>query len=544
MQELEYIRQKLDQEKISFSNIENGLKLNNLELLVILLDKPNIKYPKEYSTRKFVVFYDELVNKKDLVLAMLLSRIGVKSKITLRASKLTLKKITNNVVKYREFFEKFHLDGYVAASSMIGLFDQDKLISACTFRFNRILNSQEIARFATDYEYRVHGNFSRIIKSLGKDINLVTYSNNRLSEGNVYKVNGFTEDKIEYRNNYFYTDGIVRLTRTKCQRSKAESVIKEFGKSEYEQNKNGYFGLKNLGKKVSFKKIYDLGNRRWSINYNTKSTEPTVYIYKYTDPKGKAYIGVTDNLHRRKIQHRSDITSPVNDMFKLYNEENIKCEVLEEVSGYELAFKKECEYISKFNSFKEGYNKTPGGEGCSIGKILDLEKVQEIVNLILNEKLTYQDIAGKFGVNEKTIRAIADRRYWSEVSGMKEGYTRKKLICKGEDQGSALLTTEQVVEIKKELVKGTKVKVLADRYNIKTGIIGAIKAGRNWSHVKVDGEEKIEMSNCSNKLDIEKAREIRRLSVEGLGGLELAKKFNLSRTTVHKIVTMQTWREK
>lgn len=62
-------------------------------------------------------------------------------------------------------------------------------------------------------------------------------------------------------------------------------------------------------------------------------------------------------------------------------------------------------------------------------------------------------------------------------------------MCKaqtGEKNGNCRLRKEDVIEIKKLLIKGAKVKDLAREYNVSQTQISKIKNGQRWSSVRVE----------------------------------------------------------
>ena len=94
-------------------------------------------------------------------------------------------------------------------------------------------------------------------------------------------------------------------------------------------------------------------------------------IYKYTSPSGKHYIGQTNDIVRRKSQHKKTNGCPC---FKVavdkYGFENFKFEILEENLTIEEANIKEEYYINEYNSLApNGYNLHTGGLNHSISEI-------------------------------------------------------------------------------------------------------------------------------------------------------------------------------
>ena len=98
----------------------------------------------------------------------------------------------------------------------------------------------------------------------------------------------------------------------------------------------------------------------------------TGIIYKYTSPNGKCYIGQTIKENTRKRQHKlasKDVntTHPFYKAVQKYGWDNFIYEVLIKFEcGNRHTLIKildhfEIFYIAKYNSYKCGYNQTPGG---------------------------------------------------------------------------------------------------------------------------------------------------------------------------------------
>lgn len=186
-----------------------------------------------------------------------------------------------------------------------------------------------------------------------------------------------------------------------------------------------------------------------------------IYIIKNKVNK-KVYIGQTTNdVQTRFKQHCKNSTLKTRN-YKLYNaikkygKSNFYVEILEKNIDIKELDKKEIYYIEKHNSYKQGYNSTKGGDGRTINKKYDEEKIvllyqqgkslTEIANLYLvsyatisrvlkkldiptrhdgnkyeqidknefselwkNKDFTIQKMALKYNVNEKTIRRLAKR---------------------------------------------------------------------------------------------------------------------------------------
>lgn len=115
-------------------------------------------------------------------------------------------------------------------------------------------------------------------------------------------------------------------------------------------------------------------------------------IYKYTSPSDKVYIGQTvDERTRRKKFLNTNISYAglkIDNARKKYGPLNFKYEVLETISNNNLDSlieelnKLEIYYIGLYNSFKNGYNMSIGGDG-SVGYKLDDEQREKIRKRLL-----------------------------------------------------------------------------------------------------------------------------------------------------------------
>lgn len=93
---------------------------------------------------------------------------------------------------------------------------------------------------------------------------------------------------------------------------------------------------------------------------------------------------------------------------KKYGRENFSLELVEDNIPIDLLDEKEKYYIDKFDSFYttgKGYNLTQGGQWGSGTQKLTIKQATEIKKMITNSELTFQQIGDNYGV---TIYAISD----------------------------------------------------------------------------------------------------------------------------------------
>ena len=89
-------------------------------------------------------------------------------------------------------------------------------------------------------------------------------------------------------------------------------------------------------------------------------------IYKAEFPNGKMYIGKSKDFDSRKIKHsysaryyNTKFTNAINK----YGFDSIKWEIIFETEDVDILNQKEIEFISKYESIKNGYNISTGGDG-------------------------------------------------------------------------------------------------------------------------------------------------------------------------------------
>ena len=117
-----------------------------------------------------------------------------------------------------------------------------------------------ITRFCTKQDVVISGLFSKMLKHIIRTTEyhgkVISFSDNRHSNGNLYKECGFQLDK-ELPPDYFYTkDYHSRLNKTHFRK---EKIAKKFniditGKTEWE-----------LMQELGYDRIWDAGKKRWVL---------------------------------------------------------------------------------------------------------------------------------------------------------------------------------------------------------------------------------------------------------------------------------------
>lgn len=140
------------------------------------------------------------------------------------------------------------------------------------------------------------------------------------------------------------------------------------------------------------------------------------YIYKIENlVNHKKYIGLTNNINRRKCRHFGDLRRGVHDNHFLQKEYDIyglknfsfSIEFCGECSEQEIS-EKEKEFIKKYDSYKNGYNQNEGGNfGASNGGThLTQTDIYNILACLEFMSRPGQVLADMYGVTRTTISRI------------------------------------------------------------------------------------------------------------------------------------------
>lgn len=130
------------------------------------------------------------------------------------------------------------------------------------------------------------------------------------------------------------------------------------------------------------------------------------FIYKISNTiNSKLYIGKTSNSiekrwkeHLRDSKKESLVIRPLYRAMKKYGTDVFKIELVEEVSESSVNVR-EIYWINYYNSFKEGYNATLGGDGSSY---IDRDSVVSTYTELKSMRAT----SNHLNIDEKTVRKI------------------------------------------------------------------------------------------------------------------------------------------
>ena len=210
------------------------------------------------------IWEDDWIYKQDIVKSMILNKLGKSNKIFAR--KCEIREVSDNKL-IREFLETNHIQGFVGSKVKLGLYFNNELVSLMTFgNLRKSLGqkskegSYELLRFCNKLNTSVVGGASKLFKYFKdnyKPLEIISYSMNSHSVGNIYKILGF-ELSSETKYNYFWVKNTIRYHRFNFRKDKLIIEGNDPNLTESEiMYKKGYF------------RIFDSGSKKWVIKNPT-----------------------------------------------------------------------------------------------------------------------------------------------------------------------------------------------------------------------------------------------------------------------------------
>lgn len=222
-------------------------------------------------------------------------------------------------------------------------------------------------------------------------------------------------------------------------------------------------------------------------------------IYRfYNKTNKKSYVGLSNNISRRKREHLIKPTStskiPFDDILQK-NKENFVFEVLEECRIDQLE-EREIYWIKYYNSYSDGYNMTEGGDRHSSGEnngraILTEEDVRKIRGYYNSRERTFKSVVEEFPkVTENTLRDVWQGLTWSHI--MPEVLTEENKIyysreaTLGEKSSKSILTDDEVLRIRERYVNETAREIYKDFEGvIAFQTLQQLLWGRRYKHLPI-----------------------------------------------------------
>jgi hypothetical protein len=195
----------------------------------------------------------EWLYKTEICKSIIMSRLG-KYRTTLYARKCEIRDVSKK--DYSDFIDANHIQGKRTSSIRIGLYYEDSLVSVMGFAKSK--TEYEMTRYCSKLYTKVIGGANKLFKYAIMNCGItdvVSYSDIRLFEGEMYNTLGFDHSHNSMPNYFYFKSNNSYLhSRVAFQKHKLESKLTKYDvcKSEYQNMvDNGYH------------RIWDCGNRVW-----------------------------------------------------------------------------------------------------------------------------------------------------------------------------------------------------------------------------------------------------------------------------------------
>lgn len=162
-----------------------------------------IALQQRYENQQLIHLWEDIwTSRNTQVINRINSLLGLNTSIYARQCQIT----ELDLEQSKEFYNAFHLQGYVKCQQTYGLTINQQLIAAASFskvrpmkRKGPAYQSAELIRFATKDHFTVVGGLSKLIKHFLKQVkvnDLMTYADRDWSAGKGYKKLGFALSEI------------------------------------------------------------------------------------------------------------------------------------------------------------------------------------------------------------------------------------------------------------------------------------------------------------------------------------------------------------
>lgn len=209
---------------------------------------------RKNGIRLFTIFEYEWHNSKEQIKNFLRSQIG-KNTIRLNARNCEVKILHNKSANY--ILNNWHIQGAPRNSVLtIALFHEQDIVGLMIFsRHHRDASQVVLSRLCFKPDITIRGGAGKMLRVAQERFDeIITWSDNRWSNGNVYAKLGFLEDS-QLPADYFYVKGKYHKSK---QSMKKSNIGAGPNQTEYEK-----------AKELGWSRIWDCGKTRWkwsSIN--------------------------------------------------------------------------------------------------------------------------------------------------------------------------------------------------------------------------------------------------------------------------------------
>jgi hypothetical protein len=206
---------------------------------------------QQKGIRNLQFWAHSLIEKPELVDSMICNALGI-IKARIFARKCTIREVPSKT--YREFLNENHIEGQKNSGIRLGLYHQNQLVSV--MGFSKQKNHYELDRFCSIKNTLIIGGFSKLFGQRPRDREIISYSFNSYSEGNVYQVNGFDFVRESKNTLYYYQDGRLK-NRNSFMKHK---LMKKLGIDNPDEHNE-----RDLAERINAYQVFDSGTKTWRL---------------------------------------------------------------------------------------------------------------------------------------------------------------------------------------------------------------------------------------------------------------------------------------
>lgn len=205
------------------------------------------------NIKLFQIYDFEFERNPKLIMSMILHKMGHSTRISARKCSVVFECPS-------QFYRLNHIQGHREAKHHVALVSDGEIVASMSF-VSHAAYDFEIIRYCNKVGYGVMGGFSKCLAAFCrrfKPKSIVSFSDRRFSNGDVYYKNGFVKAGTS-KPNYKYCKGKLVLSRNKCQKSKLASLLGD----AYDQQMSESENMISNG----FTQLFDAGNDKWVIKF-------------------------------------------------------------------------------------------------------------------------------------------------------------------------------------------------------------------------------------------------------------------------------------
>lgn len=220
-----------------------------------------------------------------------------------------------------------------------------------------------------------------------------------------------------------------------------------------------------------------------------------IYILFFPNDNNLYYVGYSANIELRIKQHIQRLVAGSHTNYKLLHDFNIyglkpEHDILEIINDTKKFNEREIYWISRFNSYNNGYNLTLGGDGGACGEVhyMSTHSNDEYIG-IMRELITaecVQDVANLYKTNIDIVRGIANSttHLWLKVK-FPEDYSKMQENVNSYRFGKKIPEKSIYKDIFFDLVNtNLKLWQICEKYSVSESIVEGISCGDTHLYLK------------------------------------------------------------